>query len=418
MSVLDALRIAIRAIISNRLRSALTLLGLIIGVSSVIALIAVGQGTQKGITEQIQGLGLNLIFVEPSVDAAAGGGGGGALNVLSYGDSQAILANNDPEITDVAAHLQGNGQAIAGTNDVAAEVVFTWSNYAGVVDVEVANGVFIAPAHDDQAQLVAVLGADMADALFDESDPIGQEMRISFFSGQVTIPFTVIGVMAHVGQDGANVVNRQVFVGATGLANRFRQFFYTPDGDIRVTGIAIQTVDNADTERIKTQVEELLLLRHGDAEPRFTVESQDELLEAAGDVARTLSILLGSVAGISLLVGGIGVMNIMLVSVTERTREIGIRRAVGATARDIILQFVTEALALSVIGGVAGIAIGVGVSLLVDGQSFGEEQLTTVIQAWSIFAAFGVAAGIGFLSGIYPAWRATVVDPIAALRNE
>ncbi|MCY3734514.1 MAG: ABC transporter permease, partial [Chloroflexi bacterium] len=275
MSVLDALRIAIRAIISNRLRSALTLLGLIIGVSSVIALIAVGQGTQKGITEQIQGLGLNLIFVEPSVGAAAGGAG--ALNILTYGDSQAILANNDPEITDVAAHLQGNGQAIAGTNDVAAEVVFTWSNYAGVVDVEVANGVFVAPAHDDQGQLVAVLGADMAEALFDESDPIGQEMRISFFGGQVTIPFTVIGVMEHVGQDGANVVNRQIFVGASGLANRFRQFFYTPEGDIRVTGIVIQTVDNADTERIKTQVEELLLLRHGDPEPRFTVESQDEL---------------------------------------------------------------------------------------------------------------------------------------------
>ena len=417
MSLLDAFRIALRAIIANRLRSVLTLLGLIIGVSSVIALIAVGQGTQKGITEQIQGLGLNLIFISPNV-GAEGGGGTGALNVLTYGDAQAILANGDPEISDVAAHLTGNAQAIAGVNDVPAEVVFTWSNYAGVVDAEVANGVFIAPAHDEEAQLVAVLGANMAEALFPNIDPVGQGMRISFFGGQVTIPFVVIGVLRRAAQDGANVINNQVFVGATGLANRFREFFYTPEGDIRVTGIAIQTVDNADIERIKEQVSELLLLRHGDAEPQFDIESQDELLEAAGDVAQTLSILLGSIAGISLIVGGIGVMNIMLVSVTERTREIGIRRAVGATASDIVTQFVTEALTLSLIGGLAGIIIGVGASLLVDGQTVGDQELTTVIQAWSIAAAFGVAAGIGFLSGIYPAWRATVVDPIAALRNE
>ncbi len=419
MSLLDAFRIALRAIIANRLRSALTLLGLIIGVSSVIALIAVGQGTQKGITEQIQGLGLNLIFISPSIDAEGGGGGGaGFLNVLTYGDAQAILANGDPEISDVAAHLTGNGQAIAGANDVPAEVVFTWSNYAGVVDAEVANGVFIAPAHDEEGELVAVLGSNMAEALFGEADPIGQGMRISFFGGQVTIPFTVIGVLRHAGQEGANVINNQVFIGATGLANRFRDFFYTPEGDVRVTGIVIQTVDNADLERIKEQVSELLLLRHRDAEPQFDIESQDELLEAAGDVAQTLSILLGSIAGISLVVGGIGVMNIMLVSVTERTREIGIRRAVGATGGDIVTQFVTEALTLSLIGGLAGIIIGVGASLLVDGQSVGDQELTTVIQAWSIAVAFGVAAGIGFLSGIYPAWRATVVDPIAALRNE
>ena len=416
MSLLDAFRIALRAIIANRLRSVLTLLGLIIGVSSVIALIAVGQGTQKGITDQIQGLGLNLIFISPSVGAE--GGGGGALNVLTYGDAQSILANGDPEISDVAAHLTGNGQAIAGVNDVPAEVVFTWSNYAGVVDAEVANGVFIAPAHDEQANLVAVLGANMAEALFAGADPVGQGMRISFFGGQVTIPFTVIGVLRRAGQDGANVVNNQIFVGAPGLANRFRDFFYTPEGDIRVTGIAIQTIENADTERIKAQVTELLLLRHGDAEPEFDIESQDELLEAAGDVAQTLSILLGSIAGISLVVGGIGVMNIMLVSVTERTREIGIRRAVGATASDIVTQFVTEALTLSLIGGIAGVVIGVGASLLVDGQTIGDQEMTTVIQAWSIAVAFGVAAGIGFLSGIYPAWRATVVDPIAALRNE
>ena len=211
--------------------------------------------------------------------------------------------------------------------------------------------------------------------------------------------------------------NGQVFVPLTGLASRFR-FLYTPTGDLRVTQIDVQTAAGADTEAVKQQITDLLLFRHQRADPDFTIQSQDDLLDAASEVANTLSILLGSIAGISLLVGGIGVMNIMLVSVTERTREIGIRRAVGATAGDIVTQFVTEALTLSLLGGLAGVVIGIGASLLVDGQKVGEQEMTTVIQAWSIAAAFGVAAGIGLLSGIYPAWRATVIDPIAALRNE
>ncbi|MDE2746888.1 MAG: ABC transporter permease [Chloroflexota bacterium] len=416
MSVFDSLRIAVRAIVANRLRSLLTLLGLVIGVSSVIALIAVGQGTQKGVSDQIRGLGTDLIFIEPSA-AATTQQGAGALTTttLTQADALAIAANGNPAIQAVSAHITGETQAIAGANNVGAESVFTSSNYAEVRDLEIALGSFIAPSHDDAGSLVAVLGSRVAETLYPGIDPIGQEIRLSFLAGRVVFAFTVIGVVREVG--GAADANDQVFVPITGLANRFR-FLYTPTGDLRVTQIDVQTTPGADTEEVKQQVSDLLLFRHNRSDPDFTIESQDDLLDAASEVANTLSILLGVIGGISLLVGGIGVMNIMLVSVTERTREIGIRRAVGATAGDIVNQFVTEALALSVLGGIIGIVIGVVASLLVDGQTVGDQEMTTVIQAWSIAAAFGVSAGVGLISGIYPAWRATVVDPIAALRNE
>ena len=417
MSVLDALRIAVRAIVANRLRSLLTLFGLVIGVSSVIALIAVGQGTQKGVSDQIRGLGTDLIFIEPSAAATTQQGGGAALitTTLTQADAKALAANGNPAISAVTAHITGDTQAVAGSVNVGAESVFTSSNYAEVRDLAVVAGSFIAPSHDEAGSLVAVLGARVAATLYPGIDPIGQEVRLSFLAGRVVFGFTVIGVLEEVG--GSADADDQVFVPLTGLANRFR-FLYTPSGDLRVTQINVQMTPGADSQEVKQQVTDLLLFRHNRSDPDFTVESQDDLLDAASEIANTLSILLGSIAGISLLVGGIGVMNIMLVSVTERTREIGIRRAVGATATDIVNQFVTEALALSVFGGVIGIVLGVVASLLVDGRTVGDQEMTTVIQAWSIAAAFGVSAGIGLLSGLYPAWRATVIDPIAALRNE
>ena len=201
------------------------------------------------------------------------------------------------------------------------------------------------------------------------------------------------------------------------MAGRLR-FLYTPSGELRVTQIDVQTADGAEAERVKEEISELLLFLHDTPEPDFVIQSQDDLIGAATEVSNTLSILLGSIAGISLLVGGIGVMNIMLVSVTERTREIGIRRAVGATTRDIVMQFVAEALMLSIFGGIVGIAIGVGSAIAVNGRELGGQEMVTLIQPWSIAAAFLVAAGVGFASGSYPAYRATTIDPVAALRNE
>ena len=418
MSVFDAFNIALRAILSNRLRSALTSLGLIIGVSSVIVLIAIGQGTQKGVTDRIQGLGTDLIFIESSAAATTSQGGGIAglaSSTLVQGDAAAIAADGIPGVTAVAARMAVDAQAIAGANNVGAEIVGTSSGYSEVRDLAIRSGAFITPVHDEERSLVAVLGSRVAGTLYPGVDPVGQEVRLSFAGGRITFSYIVIGVLQELGA--ASEANDQVFVPLSAVAGRLR-FLFTPSGDLRVTQIDVQTARDADGERIKEEISELLLFLHDTTEPDFVIESQDDLISAATEVSNTLSILLGSIAGISLLVGGIGVMNIMLVSVAERTREIGIRRAVGATTSDIVMQFVSEALMLSIFGGIVGIAFGVGASLAINGRELGGQEMVTLIQPWSIAAAFLVAAGVGFASGSYPAYRATVIDPVAALRNE
>jgi len=261
--------------------------------------------------------------------------------------------------------------------------------------------------------MVAVLGTRVAETLYPGEDPVGREVRLSFGGGRLTLPFSVVGVLEE--QGGASEANDQAFVPLTGLASRLR-FLYTPTGDLRVSQIDVQAQIGADEARVKDDITELLLFRHETTQPDFVIQSQDDLISAATEVSNTLSILLGSIAGISLLVGGIGVFNIMLVSVSERTREVGIRRAVGATTRDIVKQFVTEALTLTLFGGLVGMAIGVGVSMAVDGREIGGQVMTMLIQPWSILAAFGVATAVGLASGIYPAYRAARIDPIAALR--
>ena len=364
------------------------------------------------------GLGTDLIFVESSAAATTSQGGGLAglaQSTLVQGDATAIAAGAIPGVVAVTARVAVDAQAVAGANNVGASIVGTSSSYAEVRDLAIRSGSFITPLHDEDRSLVAVLGARVAETLYPGLDPVGQEVRLSFAGGRITFAFVVIGVLEE--QGGASEANDQIFVPLSGVAGRLR-FLFTPSGDLRVTQIDIQTADGVDEERLKEEISELLLFLHDTTEPDFVIQSQDDLIDAATEVSNTLSLLLGSIAGISLLVGGIGVMNIMLVSVTERTREIGIRRAVGATAGDIVKQFVTEALTLSLFGGVVGIAIGIGGSLALDGRELGGQEMTTLIQPWSIAAAFLVAAGVGFASGSYPAYRATTVDPIAALRNE
>ena len=420
MSLLDAFRIALRAIFANRLRSGLTALGLVIGVSSVIVLIAVGQGTQKGVTDQIRGLGTNLIFIEPGTQQATQGGatgGPGSATTLTLSDVEAIAAASIPGVTAVAPRLNITAQAIAGAENLGVDIVGTTAEYAEVRDAPVSAGTFLIPAYVEGNELVVVLGARVAETLFPAQDPVGQNLRLSFAGGRVTFEFLIIGVMAERGGSGDGGADDEVFIPLTALQSRFR-FLRNPTGDVTVSQIDVQTVPGTDEERVKQQLTELMLFLHETTEPDFVVQSQDDLISAATEVSNTLSILLGSIAGISLLVGGIGVMNIMLVSVTERTREIGIRRAVGARPSDIVRQFVTEALTLSLVGGLAGIAIGIAVSIAIGGREIGGQEMTTVIQPWSIIVAFAVAAGVGLASGSYPAYRATAVDPIAALRNE
>jgi putative ABC transport system permease protein len=419
---MDSARIALRAIGANRLRSSLTALGLIIGVSSVIVLIAVGQGAQKGVTDQIEGLGTDLIFVEPgtSTDATTGTtGAAGGGNTLFLSDATALGDANIPGVTDIAAQLSLTAQAIAGAENLEVDVIGTTAEWVFVRDATVAGGTFISAADVEGGELSLVLGSEAATTLFGDASPLGESVRLSVAGGRISLQFTVVGVMAARSGSGSTEFNSQVYIPISALQSRLGGFLRNATGgETVVNEIALQTEPGTDQEETKQLVSDVLLFKHGVTEPDFTVQSQDDLISAASSVSNTLSLLLGSIAGISLVVGGIGVMNIMLVSVTERTREIGIRRAVGAQAADIVKQFVTEALLLCVAGGLVGIAVGIGVSYGLAGRQIGGQEMTTVIQSWSIVLAFVVAAGVGLVSGIYPALRATAVDPITALRNE
>ena len=420
MSPFDALRVSIRAIAANGLRSMLTTLGMVIGVGSVIVLIAVGQGAQKGVQDQIRGLGTDLIFIKPAAAAAGPGGGGargapGSASTLTKNDSDALAAANLPGVAGVAPQISVDVQAIAGANNQGVTLIGTTPEYSVVRSAPLAEGSFITQADIDKKSLNLVLGSEISKTLFPDGGALGQTVRLS--RGPINFNFKVVGVMAAKGGSGGGTQDGYVFAPVSTLQSRIG-VVRNPTGEINVNQINVQTAKGADQKAVEGQVSSLLSQRHTSEAPDFTIQSQDDLVGAAGEVSRTLSILLGSIAGISLVVGGIGVMNIMLVSVTERTREIGIRRAVGARGRDIILQFVTEALALCIGGGLLGIAVGMSVALGIDGREIAGQVMTTVIQPWSVGVAFVVSAGIGAVSGSYPAYRASRLDPITALRNE
>ncbi len=416
MSILDSIRTALRAIAANRLRSGLTALGLVIGVASVIVLIAVGQGAQQGVQDRIRGLGSDLIFVRPGAQTDRSTGArtaqGGAVT-LTVADAEAIEEARIPGIVGIAPQLSFNAQAIAQSQNLGVTVIGTTPAYPEVRDAKVAQGEFLLPDDLDRRTLSIVLGSAAASTLFPDSDPVGEQVRVAI--GRTGFNFRVIGVMEARGGTGEQ--DNYVFIPVTSLQARF-QFLRNPRGDITVNQINVRTAPGAKQEPVEDAITDLLVQRHQVITPDFTVQSQNDLVGAAAEVSRTLSILLGSIAGISLIVGGIGTMNIMLVSVTERTREIGIRRAVGARGMDVMRQFVTEAIALSLVGGLVGIGIGVGVALAIDGRDVSGTAMETAVQTWSIALAFGVALLVGLVSGSYPAFRAARLDPILALRSE
>ena len=419
MTVLDAVRTSVKELLSNPLRSFLTLLGLIIGVSSVIIMVAVGQGAQEGVKAQIIGLGSDLTFVRPAASdnqqTGARGQAGSGLTLLAS-DAYAIKEASLSGVIGVVPQLNIDAQAIAGSNYLGVGIIGTTSDYASVRSLEVDYGRFIDDQDVERKALSIALGAEAGKSLFPDNDGIGKTVRLSFAGGRVGFNFRVVGVMAPQGGTGEGSQDDYVFIPVPTLQSRIA-FLRNPQGEININQITIRSDPNVDQGIVKDEVTKFLLRHHSVVEPDFTVQTQNELISAQEEVNATLSILLGSIAGISLLVGAIGVMNIMIVSVVERTREIGIRRAVGATSKDIGIQFIIEALTVSVVGGALGILLGVGVAIGAGGYQLMDQELNAVIELWSIGLAAGVAVSVGFLSGVYPAFKAANVDPIVALRS-
>ena len=407
MSLLDILEETYTALSANKARSGLTILGIVIGISSVIAMVSIGQGAQGTIQSSIQSIGSNLVMVTPGTQRGPGfqvSGGRGTARSLTQGDADAIVK----EITlakAVAPEISGRYQVTAKGKNTNTSVIGTVPDYPEVRNVEISDGSFITEQHLRGLSKVAVLGPTARDDLFGESvQAIGQTIRIK------NIEFKVIGITKAKGGSGFSNSDDTIFVPLTS-AQRFLA------GDEYVTTISIEAQNSESMSEIQQQITLLLLDRHHISDPQladFSTLNQADIVATASSITQTFTILLAAVAGISLIVGGIGIMNMMLTTVTERTREIGLRKAIGAKRRDINLQFLLEAVMLTFIGGLAGVILGWSVSFAIT--YFGLIQ--TSVSVSSILLAFGVSAAIGIVFGYYPARRAAALNPIEALRYE
>jgi putative ABC transport system permease protein len=410
----ESLRIALRALGANKMRATLTMLGIIIGVGAVIALMSVGEGVESFVTGQFQGLGANLVFVVPGSLENNPDRKPRPAN-LTYEDALAIA---DPlsvqDVLAVAPEVSRTRLVVHGKKETYTSVSGVTPEYQVVRNFFVVEGEFVTDGAMNGRSRVAVLGASVAERLFpDGGYPIGQSIRIG------NIPFRVVGVMEEKGRSAFDNQDDVIFVPITTALSRL-----FPDrdkhGDYRISMAYVQAADDEEQtlNAIMAQIEELLRQRHRIAfadDDDFSVFSQADVVGIAQEVTQVLTVFLGAIAAISLLVGGIGIMNIMLVSVTERTREIGIRKAVGAKRRDILMQFLIEAMALSLIGGLIGVGLGFLGSQIVANLT---ENIEPVISLQNVMLATGFAAAVGLFFGIYPATRAAALNPIDALRYE
>ncbi len=407
-TVLAGLPIALRALRVNKMRSALTMLGIIIGVSAVIAMIAVGSGAKAQITAHIASIGSNLLIVR-SGSTTSGGlrMGSGTVPTLTVDDSEAIL-DEVPSVRLVAPELTGTAQVVYGNQNWSTSISGTMPEMLEIRNWPIVSGRPFTQQDVNGTTKVCLLGWTVMENLFGGVNPIGQIIRIK------NMPFAVIGVLSYKGQSGPGHVHDDTIM--VPLTTAQKRLFGTQFPGM-VQGIAIQVRDLELIKEAEYQIKALLRQRHripANEENDFTVRNLTEVMAVAKESADVMSLLLGAVASISLLVGGIGIMNIMLVSVTERTREIGIRIAVGAKSRDILLQFLIESLVLSLIGGGLGIAIGIGGTYVLSNFT----QWPTLISIRAILLSLFFAASVGLFFGLYPARKASLLDPIEALRFE
>ncbi len=403
MNGLELGRLALARLRSNRLRTALTMLGVVIGVASVVALVGVGQGTTQGITSALQSLGTNLLTVNPGT-AVSGPRAGepGSATTLTLGDAAAI--RRLPGVVAVAPEIATQQAVVAGPHRTVTTIVGTTPDYARVHNESVRSGAFLTPVTSTLALRVAVLGATTATNLGLGPGAVGTDVQVG------GIPFRVIGILQPKG--GAGILNQddKVVVPVATVQSQF-----VGGESVRTIGVSVATVGRmaAVTARITTTLEGRHAIPRGAADD-FVIANQAQLIGTVSSVSTLLAVLLAGIASISLVVGGIGIMNIMLVSVRERTREIGIRKAIGARNRDILLQFLAEALTLSLLGGLLGIALGLAVSAVI-GQMAG---WGFVFSPFTVLVATGFSAVVGVAFGVWPARQAAHLDPIEALRFE
>jgi putative ABC transport system permease protein len=408
--VFQALRIALRSLRVNKLRTALTMLGIMIGVGAVIAMVSVGTGAQIRVAEQIQSLGSNLIIVLPGSRNTAGLRLGQGSQVTITEDDAVAITREIPIVQAAASALRGMAQVVYGNLNWWTTINGVTADFLEARDWALDAGRPILREDVDGATKVALIGQTAALNLFGESDPLGEIIRIK------KVPFTVIGVLSRKGQTTWGQDQDDVVMIPLSTAKK-KVLGVTQANSRSVNVISIRVQAGEDMNEAEAQIRTLLRDRHRlqpYQEDDFWIRNLSEVLQTQEEASAVLTYLLAAIASVSLLVGGIGIMNIMLVSVTERTREIGLRMAVGARARDILTQFLVEAVTLSLIGGVIGIFLGIGGSNVISALA----EWRTVLAPSSIVVAFGFAAAIGIFFGFYPARKASRLDPIEALRYE
>ena len=398
---------------THKLRSSLTILGIVIGVAAVISLMSIGRGTQAEIISNIESLGSNLITIMPGRFAERGVmGAAGSAATLTLEDAVAI-SEQVPYVTAVAPSSSASLQLVAGSKNENAQVIGVTPEYQETYNLQTTEGAFISPYDYQSGAKVAVIGANVRDELFSGVDPVGQQIRM----GNNVV--RVMGVLESKGARMMGSTDDAILIPLTTLQETITQR-RTSAGEHMVSSIALTVSNQEQADYVVSEVTSLLRSRHQlapGAEDDFTLRSMEELVSTVSEMTGTMTIFLGAIAGISLLVGGIGVMNIMLVSVVERTREIGIRKALGARERDIWGQFLAESAFLSFSGGIIGVGVGWGLSRLISGTGI-MGSITTVVSTDIVILALAVSVGIGLLFGFLPARRAARLNPIEALRYE
>jgi putative ABC transport system permease protein len=408
ISIPATVKISLRALWVNKMRSSLTMLGIIIGVGAVIAMLAVGTGASRKIAQQVASVGSNLIIVVPGSTTQGGMRmGSGSQSTLTIGDATAIESECSA-VQTVAPILNGSGQVIFGNQNWATSITGTTTGILVVRDCAIVEGRNFSDQDIRNATKVCLIGQTIIENLFANEDPLGKIIRVK------NVPFTIIGVLEEKGQSlGGQDQDDVVYIPITTAQKKIIGTAFP--GMVRTIMVKAKSTDELPIA--ETEVNDLLMQRHHIGPSRdvdFTVRNLTQMLQMAQQFTTVMTLLLGAIASVSLVVGGIGIMNIMLVSVTERTREIGIRMAVGAKARDIRFQFIIEAVTLSLIGGIVGIIVGVIVAATISKFA----DWPTVVSPFAVLLAFGFSGFIGIFFGFYPAYKASLLNPIDALRYE